>query len=80
MLERTDLELHDEVPPDAADAPPDEPPETAPLEHVPATPRPDDDPPADWGRPPTGRSSSDTRPGPRRSTAAAARTSRKEPQ
>ena len=43
MLERTDLEIHDEAPPGAADAPPDGPAETAPLEHGPAAAADDDD-------------------------------------
>ena len=39
VLERTELELHDEVPSDVSDGPPAGPPETARLEHVPATAR-----------------------------------------
>lgn len=33
VFERTDLELHDETPPDAVDGPPEGPPDLAPLEH-----------------------------------------------
>ncbi|HVK12809.1 MAG TPA: TIGR03936 family radical SAM-associated protein, partial [Gemmataceae bacterium] len=53
--ERTDLEIHDEVPPGAADAPPAGPPETAPLEHVPADAADEDGGrPAEWGLSPNG--------------------------
>jgi radical SAM-linked protein len=54
VLVRTDLEVHDETPA-AADAPPDGPPETAPLEHAPVGA--DDDEanrPATWGLSPSG--------------------------
>lgn len=56
VLERTDLEIHDEVPPGSTDAPPGGPPETAPLEHVPATAADEDDGirPAGWGPSPDG--------------------------
>ncbi len=56
VLERTDLEIHDEAPPGAEDAPPDGPPETAPLEHVPAGAADEDDAagPATWGLSPNG--------------------------
>ncbi|MCZ2340240.1 MAG: TIGR03936 family radical SAM-associated protein [Bacteroidales bacterium] len=37
ILERTELEIHDEVPPEQPDGPPEGPPETARLDHVPAT-------------------------------------------
>ncbi len=54
--ERTDLEIHDEVPPGVTDAPPEGPPETAPLEHVPAGAGDEDDGsrPATWGLSPNG--------------------------
>jgi radical SAM-linked protein len=56
VLERTDLEIHDEVPPGSIDAPPEGPPETAPLEHVPALAADEDDGirPAGWGLAPDG--------------------------
>ena len=44
VLERTHLEVADEVPPGATDAPPDGPPETLPLTHPPATVAGEDDP------------------------------------
>ncbi len=56
VLERADLEIRDEVPPGAADAPPSGQPETAPLEHVPAAAADADDGvrPATWGLSPNG--------------------------
>ena len=58
VLERTDLEIADEVPPGATDAPPDGPPETLPLTHPPATSAGDDPHPAPtagtWGLSPAG--------------------------
>jgi radical SAM-linked protein len=56
VLERTDLEIHDEVPPGTTDAPPEGPPETAPLEHVPAAAADEDDGirSATWGPSPNG--------------------------
>lgn len=56
VLERTDLEIHDEVPPGLTDTPPEGPPETAPLEHVPAAAADEDDGirSAAWGLPPDG--------------------------
>lgn len=56
VLERTDLEIHDELPPGATDAPPEGPPETTPLEHVPAAAADEDDGirPATWGLSPNG--------------------------
>jgi radical SAM-linked protein len=56
VLERTELEIHDEVPPGATDAPPAEQPETAPLIHVPASATDVDDTArfATWGLSPNG--------------------------
>jgi radical SAM-linked protein len=55
VLERTDLEVHDEAPPDAADGPPDGPPETLPLNHAPASAGVDDDrATGTWGLSPNG--------------------------
>jgi radical SAM-linked protein len=56
VLERTDLEIHDEVSPGTTDAPPEGQPETAPLEHVPAAAADEDDGirPAGWGLAPDG--------------------------
>ena len=59
VLERTHVELHDEVPPGAPDAPPSGPPETLPLTHPPAAVAGEDDPhPAPtagtWGLSPAG--------------------------
>ena len=56
VLERTDLEIHDELPSSTTDAPPEGPPETAPLEHVPATAADEDDGirSATWGLSPNG--------------------------
>ncbi|OWK46521.1 TIGR03936 family radical SAM-associated protein [Fimbriiglobus ruber] len=57
VVERTDLEIHDETPP-ADDAPPAGPPETAPLEHAPAPAAGEEDDPAvgaaTWGMSPNG--------------------------
>lgn len=53
--ERIDLEIHDEAPADAADGPPDGPPETLPLDHAPATAGADDDrATGTWGLSPNG--------------------------
>ena len=58
VLERTDLEITDEVPPGATDAPPSGPPETLPLTHPPAADAGDDPHPAPtagtWGLSPAG--------------------------
>ena len=58
VLERTHLEIADEVPADAADAPPTGPPETLPPTHPPATVAGDDPHPAPtagtWGLSPAG--------------------------
>lgn len=58
VLERTHLEIHDEVPLDATDGPPSGPPETAPLDHAAADAAGDEDaaPTADatWGLSPNG--------------------------
>jgi radical SAM-linked protein len=58
VLERTRLEIHDEVPAGVADAPPTGPPETAPLDHAAADAAGDEDasPTADatWGLSPNG--------------------------
>jgi radical SAM-linked protein len=56
VLERTELEVHDEVPPGQPDAPPDAPPETAPLEHAAVLAAADEESstPATWGGSPAG--------------------------
>jgi radical SAM-linked protein len=56
VLERMELEIHDEVPPGQPDGPPDGPPETAPLEHAAALAAADEDSstPAAWGGSPAG--------------------------
>ena len=55
VLERTDLEIHDEAPPGGEVGPPEGPAETAPLDHVPAGAADGDDPqPATWGLSPNG--------------------------
>jgi len=56
-LERTELEVHDETPPDRPDGPPTEPAETRPWKHPPADADGDDDRPtarATWGLSPVG--------------------------
>lgn len=56
VLERAELEVHDEVPPGQPDGPPTGPPDTAPLEHVPAPAAGDEDSAvtATWGGSPQG--------------------------
>jgi radical SAM-linked protein len=56
VLERTDLEIHDEVAPGQPDEPPVGPPQTAPLEHAAALSVADEEPstPATWGGSPAG--------------------------
>jgi hypothetical protein len=56
IMERAELEVHDETPPDQSDGPPDGPPETAPLEHAPAASAGDDESAvtATWGGLPEG--------------------------
>lgn len=56
VLERAELEIHDETPPGRPDGPPAGPPETAPLDHVPAAVAGDDEPAAAaaWGVSPLG--------------------------
>ena len=54
VIERRELELRDETPPGQQDAPPDGPPETAPMIHPPADAGADDKPTATWGLSPNG--------------------------